>query len=79
MRIKNPCSLGKESTHMSTWIVGIDSKKWLSHLREPSIVNLTCLELGIKITNMPARFGETLELETWGNTTIYTYALPLSC
>ena len=35
------------------------------------IVNLTCLELVIKIINTPAKFGETLGLGTWENTTIY--------
>ena len=40
---------------------------------------LTCLELVIKIKNMPGKFGETLGLETWENTTIYIYELTLSC
>ena len=31
----------------------------------------TCLELAIKIMNMPAKFRKTLELGTWENTTIY--------
>ena len=42
------------------------------------MVNLTCLELAIKIMNMPAKFGETLGLGTWENTTIYIYELTLS-
>ena len=36
-----------------------------------SIVNLTCLELAIKITIMPAKFGETLRLVIWESIMIY--------
>ena len=65
------CSLERESTHMNVWTIGIDSKKQPFLLREPSIVSSTCLELMIKIMNMPAGFGETLGLGTWEDTTIY--------
>ena len=47
-------------------------------LRALFIVNLTCLELAIKIMNMPAKVGETLRLGTWENTTTYIYELTLS-
>ena len=47
-------------------------------LQALSVVNLTYLELVINITNMPAKFGETLGLGTWENTMIYIYELTLS-
>ena len=59
------------STHMNIWTIGITLKKPPSLLRALSRVNSTCLELAIKIMNTPAKFGETLGLGTWENTTIY--------
>ena len=41
------CSFEKESTHMSTWIVGIDLKKPVCLPLNISIAILTCLELAI--------------------------------
>ena len=55
------CSFEKESTHMSTWIVGIDSKKRAYLVSNISIVISTCLELVIQTTSKPAPFGENLE------------------
>ena len=66
------CSFEKESTHTSTWIVGIDSKKQVYLVSNVSIVISTCLELVIQTMSMPALFGENLELEIWENTTTYT-------
>ena len=63
---------------MNIWIIGAGSKKLPFLLQALFIVNLTCLELVIKIMNTPAKFGETLGLGTWENTTIYIYELTLS-
>ena len=63
---------------MNIWIIEAGSKKPPFLLRALFIVNLTCLELAIKIMNTPAKFGETLGLGTWDNTTIYIYELTLS-
>ena len=59
-------------------LIGEDSKKLPFLLRALFIVNLTCLELAIKIMNMPVKFVETLGLGTWKNTTIYIYELTSS-
>ena len=66
------CSLEKESTQMSRWIVGTNSKKQIYVVSNISMVISTCLELMIQTTSMPAPFGENLELEIWENTMIYT-------
>ena len=68
MAINANSSFKKESTHMSTWIVGIDSKKQAYLVSNVSIVISTCLELVIQTTSMPAPFGKNLELERWENT-----------
>ena len=47
---------------MSTWIVGIDSKKLAYLVSQVSIVISTCLELVMQTTSTPALFGENLEL-----------------
>ena len=65
-------SFKKESIHMSTWIVGINSKKQAYLVSQVSIVISTCLELAIQTMSMPAPLGENLELEIWENTTTYT-------
>ena len=57
---------------MSTWIVGIDSKKQVYLISNVSIVISTCLELAIQTMSTPAPIGENLELEISENTTIYT-------
>ena len=67
-----------EYIYMNIWIIGAGSKKPPFLLQALFIVNLTCLELVIKIMNMPAKFGETLGLGSWENTTIYIYELMLS-
>ena len=66
------CSFEKEFTHMSTWIVGIDSTKRGYLVSSVSIVISTCQELVIQTTSMPAPFGENLQLGIWENTTTYT-------
>ena len=63
---------------MNIWITGAGLKKPPFLLRALFIVNLTCLELVIKIINKPAKFGETLALGIWENTMIYIYKLMLS-
>ena len=57
---------------MSTWIVGIGSKKRAYLAVRGSIAISTCLELAMETTSMPALFGENLELEIWESTTTYT-------
>ena len=62
---------------MNIWIVGIGLKKKYFLLRDPFIASSTCLELVIKIINMPAKFGEILRLRIWESITIYIYELAL--
>ena len=66
------CSFEKESPHMSTWIVGINSKKQVYLVSPVSIAISICLELVMETTSTLASFGENLELEIWENTTTYT-------
>ena len=58
--------------YMSTWIVGISSKKRAYLAWRDSIAISTCLELAMETKSMLALFGENLELEIWENTMTYT-------